>query len=113
MITTLRPAVVCGALLGALDASDGRRQRRKRNTTPDAIGMAIKRQLLTEAVEADPAPEMFEAWLFERCCARAESVSIGAMRAMARDVIAEWELASACDDFGQWLATGARSDDRG
>jgi len=36
----LRPAVVCGQLLAALAASDGRRRRRKRDTTPDAIGLA-------------------------------------------------------------------------
>ena len=112
-MTALRPALVCAALLDALDASEGRRRRRKRDTTPDAIGMAFKRQLLIEAVEADPAPDDFEAWLFERCRARAESASMGAMRAMARDVIADWQLAAACGDFRHWLATGARSDDRG
>jgi len=109
----LRPAFVCRALLSALDASEGRRRRRKRGTTPDAIGMAIKRELLTAAVEADPAPDAFEVWLFERCRAGAESASMGAMRAMAHDVIAEWRLAATCRDFGQWLATGAQSDDRG
>lgn len=111
-MTMLRPALVCGALLAALDASEGRRRRRKRDTTPDAIGMAIKRQLLTEAREADPDPDAFEAWLLARCRAHAETASMGAMRAMARDVIAEWRLAATCDDFGHWLATGVRSDDR-
>ena len=38
----VRPAQACSQLLAALGASDGRRKRRKRNTTPDAIGMAIK-----------------------------------------------------------------------
>src|SRR5262249_8473709 len=113
IVAMLRPALVCRALLGALDASEGRRRRRKRDTTPDAIGIAIKRELLTAAVEANPAPDAFETWLFERCRAGAESASMGAMRAMAHDVIAEWRLAATCRDFGQWLATGARSDDRG
>ena len=111
-MTMLRPARVCGALLGALEASEGLRRRRKRDTTPDAIGMAIKRQLLSEAVEADPDPDAFEVWLFEQCRARAESASMGAMRAMARDVFAEWRFATACRDFREWLATGACSEDR-
>ena len=58
-----RPALVCDALLAALDASEGRRRRRKRDTTPDAIGMSLKRRLLAEAREADPDPDAFEAWL--------------------------------------------------
>src|SRR5690606_22702639 len=41
-----RPADFCRGLLAALDASEGRRRRRKRDTTPDAIGLAIKRELL-------------------------------------------------------------------
>ena len=86
-MTPLRPALVCRALLAALDASDGRRRRRKRDTTPDAIGMSLKRRLLAEAIEQDPDPEAFDTWLLERCLARAEAVPMGAMRAMARDVL--------------------------
>ena len=41
----LRPAVVCQQLLQASDASEGRRKRRKRNTTPDSLGMEVKRVL--------------------------------------------------------------------
>src|SRR5207302_36205 len=41
-VTPFRPALVCGALFTALDASEGRRRRRKRDTTPDAIGMLLK-----------------------------------------------------------------------
>jgi hypothetical protein len=44
-------------LLAALDASESRRGRRKRDTTPDAIGIALKRHLLEVAVLADPEPE--------------------------------------------------------
>src|SRR5260370_10121105 len=91
-VTPLRPALVCGALLTALDASEGRRRRRKRDTTPDAIGMLLKRQLLTQAIEADPDPDAFEAWLLDRCLTRAQDVSMGVLPAMARDVIAEWRL---------------------
>jgi len=112
-VTPLRPALVCGALLAALDASEGRRRRRKRDTTPDAIGMSLKHRLLTQAIEADPDPDAFEAWLLDRCLTGAENVSMGALRAMAREVIAEWRLAAACPDFRTWLAAGAQSEDRG
>ena len=84
-MTSQRPAVVCHALLAALDASEGRRRRRKRDTTPDAVGMTIERQLLSQAVMDVPDPEMFEAWLARRCLAGADSASMGAMRAGERD----------------------------
>ena len=63
MALVIRPAQVCQALLAALAASEGQRKRRKRDQTPDAIGLAVKRQLLERAVEDDPEPEVFEAWL--------------------------------------------------
>lgn len=112
-LTPPRPALVCGALLAALDASDGRRRRRKRDTTPDAIGMSLKRWLLTEASKADPDADAFEAWLLERCFTRSHEASIGALRAMARELVAEWRLAVESTDFRAWLAAGAPSDDRG
>ena len=111
-VTPLRPAVVCAALLEALDASEGRRRRRKRDTTPDAIGMSLKRQLLAQSVDADPDPEAFETWLFERCLSGSADASIGALRAMAREVLAEWQFAAASADFREWLAAGAPSEDR-
>src|SRR6266571_178551 len=77
-------------LLMALDASGGRR-RRKRDTNPDAIGMAIKRRLLEETVRDDPAPDAFEGWLLERCLS-GEPAS-GPVRAMALEVLAEWRSA--------------------
>ena len=105
----LRPAAVCRALLAALDASEGRRRRRKRDTTPDAIGLEIKRQLLEAAVREDPEPEWFEGWLLAR------AVSVGAasgpIRAMAVAVLNEWRLAGQSPDFSAWLSQGAPSDD--
>jgi len=76
-------------------------------------GCCSKRQLLAQAIEADPDPDAFETWLLDRCLTRAEDVSMGALWAMAREVIAEWRLAAACPDFREWLAAGARSEDRG
>ena len=111
-MTPPRPALVCDALLAALDASDGRRRRRKRDTTPDAIGMSLKRRLLAETREADPDPDAFEAWLLDHCLSGSPDASIGALRAMAREVIHEWRFAAASADFRAWLAAGAPSDDR-
>ena len=105
----LRPAELCQQLLAALDASEGRRKRRKRDTTPDAIGMAIKRDLLESTVREDPAPESFERWLMERC--QAAGAASGPVRAMALDVYAEWRLAEASRSFQSWLKQGAPSDD--
>jgi len=111
-MTALRPAGVCRALLLALDASEGRRRRRKRDTTPDTLGLSLKRELLSQVVEADPDPDEFEAWLLERCLARGEDVAVGALRAMAREIVAEWRLAAASPEFRAWLGAGARSEDR-
>jgi hypothetical protein len=105
-----RPAEICRRLLAALGASEGRRRRRKRDTTPDSIGIAIKRALLEETVRDDPDPDAFEGWLVERC-ASAVSAPSGAVRAMALDVLAEWRLAQTSVEFRSWLEQGARSDD--
>jgi hypothetical protein len=110
-MTNRRPADVCRQLLKALDASEGRRRRRKRNTTPDAIGMGIKRGLLEDTVRDDPGPADFEGWLLRRCLSVADS---GPIRAMALELLAEWRLAEAAtggDAFRTWLDEGAPSDD--
>jgi hypothetical protein len=119
----LRPAEICRRLLAALEASEGRRRRRKRDTTPDAIGMAIKRSLLEETVRDDPDPDSFEGWLLERCLAADEpargqgnnavSAPSGPVRAMALDLLAEWQLAQTSGAFESWLEQGAPSDDAG
>ena len=104
-----RPAEVCGRLLGALDASEGRRRRRKRDTTPDSVGMAIKRRLLEETLRDDPEPGAFEGWLLERCLG--EDEPSGPVQAMARVIFAEWKLAEESGEFRRWLLGGAPSDD--
>lgn len=107
-----RPADICRALLDALDAADGRRRRRKRDQTADAFGIAVKRALLARAVDEDPAPEDFEAWLLEypRTCRAPELM--GPAQAMARAVFEEWRLAHALGEFRRWLEEGAPSEDR-
>lgn len=106
----VRPGAVCADLLGALDGSEGRRKRRKRDTTPDAIGMTIKRDLLAAAAAADPDPDAFEGWLLERVIAAGGNA--GAVRAMAQEVLREWQVAVAAPSFRSWLETGAPNDDR-
>jgi hypothetical protein len=108
----LRPRSVCEALLSALDASEGRRRRRKRDTTPDAIGLAIKRELLGRAAQEDPEPDRFEAWLLAYCLSAADQAPPGPLQAMARDVLEDWRLAAAEPEFQVWLASGAPSEDR-
>lgn len=106
--STVRPAEICSRLLAALDASEGRRRRRKRNTTPDSIGMAIKRTLLEETVRYDPDPDAYEAWLLTRCLTPDGS---GPTRAMALDILSDWRLAQTSAVFRIWLEQGAPSDD--
>jgi hypothetical protein len=106
-----RPALLCRGLLAALDASEGRRARRKRDTTPDAVGLQLKRELLESAVREDPEPSEFEGWLLARCLAADGTASVGATRTVALEIFAEWQLADAAPDFLAWLARGAPSED--
>lgn len=112
-VDPLRPADVCRALLAALDAADGRRRKRKRDQTADAFGLGVKRDLLQRAVDTDPAPEAFEAWLlaYPATCGGPELV--GPAFAMARAVFEEWQLAHSMGAFRQWLQDGAPSEDAG
>ena len=106
----MRPAEICRELLETIEASEGRRKRRMRDTTADAIGLQIKRELLEEIVQADPEAEEFEGWLLQRCLA--EGPSDGPMRAIAITIWEEWQLTKASGDFRRWLADGAPSADR-
>jgi hypothetical protein len=107
----LRPAEVCRALLAALEAAEGRRRKRKRDQTPDAFGLGVKRDLLRSAVEEDPAPEDFEAWLLHYPHTRTAREMAGPALAMARAVFEEWRLAHSMGEFRRWLEAGAPSDD--
>jgi hypothetical protein len=118
MTAPLRPAQLCRQLLLALAASEGRRRRRQRDTTPDAIGLGLKCQLLEETIRRDPEAEEFEAWLFERAVPTAPGHacpgspgSSGALLATARALLEEWRLAAASSDFTRWLEQGAPSED--
>jgi len=102
----LRPAQLCRALLAALEASEGRRRKRKRDQTPDAIGLTIKRELLLRAVQENPNPEAFEEWLLH-CALACAPQSSGAVSAMARTIFDEWSLAHSMNEFKIWLDSGA------
>jgi hypothetical protein len=108
-VASLRPAEFCRELLATIDASEGRRRRRKRDTTPDAIGLTLKRDLIIEAIAADPDDDLFEDWLFERCLGAADGS--GGLRAMALSIFEEWRFATEAEEFRNWLAAGAPSDD--
>lgn len=73
--------------------------------------MSIKRELLEAAVQEDPEPDEFEAWLLQRCLAA--GAGSGMMRAMAIDIHSEWRMADASPTFRLWLEQGAPSDDAG
>ena len=109
--TPFRPAQIGAYLLAALDAAEGRRRMRKRDQTPDAIGLSVKRTLLRCVVEDDPDAERFEAWLLDYAAARLREDPSGAAWAMAQSVLDEWRLAQAMPAFAAWLEQGAPSAD--
>ena len=111
MSQAFRPAELCNALLAALEASEGRRRSRKRDQTPDAIGLRVKRELLERAVEEDPSPEALEEWLLHYPLTRVAPELSGAAAAMARAIFEEWRLAHSLGGFKEWLDRGAPSDD--
>ena len=108
---SFRPADVCRALLAALEGAEGRRKKRKRDQTPDAIGLAVKREILERVVRDDPDSELFEGWLLNYSQKSESNHSSGAVSAMARAVLDEWRLAHSMRDFKAWLDRGAPSDD--
>ena len=96
----MSPRELCSALLAALEAAEGRRRSRKRDQTPDAIGLGMKRQLLMEAIQDNPGQEDFEGWLLEHADSPAALL-----------VLEDWRMAQAMPDFTAWLTRGAPSDD--
>ena len=107
---TLRPARICTALLKALQAAEGRKKQRKRNQTPDTIGLDVKRELLARVVADDPEPHAFDAWLMHYVHLQ-DPISAGAAAALSRAVLEEWRLAHSLRDFAVWLEQGAPSAD--
>lgn len=106
---SLAPVEFARHALEAIDASDGRRKRRKRDTTPDRIGLELKRGLLSGIAQDGPAAEDLEAWLLEATWRADDS---GATRAMCGEILDEYRSALASPTFREWLEQGAPSDDR-
>ena len=77
----------------------------------DAIGLALKREILETVVEDNPEPEQFESWLVSYVQNSTSKHSAGAVTAMARTVLDEWRLAHSMGDFKAWLDRGAPSAD--
>jgi len=107
--TLVRPAIFCQALLQAVQVSEERRKRRKRDQTPDQLGQELKRWILEQTIAADPEPEEFEQWLLELVLRTPGS---GGLRAMCQEVYLEYQLAQHDPDFRTWLALGAPSADK-
>ncbi len=105
----VRPGDFSRQLLQAMEASEGRRKRRKRDTTPDKIGMDIKRDLLERAVEEDPSPEGFEGWLLEQVIRM--PIGSGPVRALCIQILDEYRVAMYDPHFRSWLVAGAPSAD--
>lgn len=96
----MTPAEFSAALLAALEASEGRRRSRKRDQTPDRIGLEMKRALLERAVREAPPAEAFEGWLLAQ-----------GPHPLALTVLEEWRMLQALPRFAGWLEGGAPSDD--
>jgi hypothetical protein len=108
MTTTLTPGEFCRLSLQALDVSEGRSRRRKRDQTPDTLGMGVKRDLLERGAAADPPTEAFEAWLMEQVLAAPVS---GPVRAMCVQILDEYHAAQISPTLSDWLLQGAPSAD--
>jgi hypothetical protein len=104
----IRPAEFCRQFLNTLDASEGRRKKRKRDTTPDALGMQIKGELLRRAIDADPDPDDFEGWLLAQTLSAPAG---GPVRAMCSEIFDNYRFARADPAYMRWLSDGAHSAD--
>lgn len=105
---SLQPGEFSRYMLRALEASEGRTKRRKRDQRPDEIGLGIKREILRRAAEEEPPAEEFEAWLMAQVAA---APAPGGVRAMCAQILEEYRVANLDRSFGDWLRSGAPSDD--
>ena len=104
----LTPGEFSRRALLALDASEGRSKRRKRDQTPDRLGMDLKRELLQRAADENPSADEFEGWLLQQVLTAPAS---GPVRAMCADILNEYRLSCFDPSFEAWLAEGAPSAD--
>jgi len=104
----LTPGEFARQALKAIEASEGRTMRRKRDQLADVIGLGIKRGLLARAAEAEPSADAFEGWLMEQAFSASAS---GGILAMCIEILDEYRLAAMDRTFQEWLAAGAPSAD--
>lgn len=107
----LRPSFVCSRLLAALEGAEGRRRARKRDQTPDTVGLDAKRCLLQAVVREDPPASEFVDWLLRYARGVADPAHRSAVGAMAHAVHEDWQWAHRMPEFSRWLDRGAPSDD--
>ena len=104
----LAPGAFARQMLRAIEASEARTMRRKRDQLPDVIGLGIKRGLLARAAEENPPPDGFEAWLMQQAL---DASASGGILAMCGEIIDEYRLAAMDHTFQAWLQEGAQSAD--
>ena len=76
----VRPAAVCRGLLDALEASEGRRRRRHRDTTPDALVVTVSDNGIgTAALGSRQEPALGVMGMRERAQAMGGMVEISGM----------------------------------
>jgi hypothetical protein len=106
--TGVRPGEFCQFLLRTLEASEAQTRRRKRDQTPDHIGLAMRRMLLEHVIAIDPDEDQFERALLERVLA---SEMPGPLRAMATLILNEYRFAATQPHLVAWLRAGAPNAD--
>ena len=106
--TAVRPGEFCQFLLRTLEASEAQTRRRKRDQTPDHIGLALRRVLLEHVVAIDPDEDQFEQALLERVLA---SEASGPLRAMAILIMNEYRFSATQPRLVEWLQAGAPNAD--
>jgi hypothetical protein len=104
----LRPGQFCQFLLRTLEASEAQTRRRKRDQTPDHIGLAMRRVLLEHVISDDPDADQLERSLLERVLT---SATPGPLRAMALLILDEYRFAATQPQLAAWLKAGAPNAD--
>jgi hypothetical protein len=104
----IRPGQFCQFLLRTLEASEAQTRRRKRDQTPDHIGLAMRRALLERVIADDPDPSQLERSLMEQILL---SPAPGPLRAMAMLILDEYRFAATQPELTAWLKAGAPNAD--
>jgi hypothetical protein len=107
---TDRPAVFARLLLNALSVSSNKSRRRKRDQKADETGLALKCAVLEQLITDDPAPDHVGDWLLDQVLATPAN---GALRAVAAEILNEYQLARTDPVFAEWLSSVGPRQERG